>query len=173
MGGVDKPLLPLADRTILDFVLQRVAPQVGALMISANGNPDRFARFGLPVYPDELAGRGPLGGLLRGLHWAEALGAEALLTVPGDTPFVPADLVARLGAAPACAENAAGVHWPVAVWPVGCAGALAGWLGSQKSGRVSAFGEVIGMRRVWFAEAGDPFQNINTPEDLEAARRSV
>jgi molybdopterin-guanine dinucleotide biosynthesis protein A len=173
MGGVDKPLLPLGGRTILDFLVERVGPQVGALAISANGDARRFARFGLPVLSDAFLARGPLGGVLRGLGWAASLGAEALLTVPGDTPFVPTDLAARLGAAPACAEDESGVHWPVALWPVGCAEVLAGWLGSQKSGRVSAFGDVIGMRRVWFAEAGDPFQNINTPEDLEAAQRSV
>jgi len=173
MGGVDKPLLPLDGRVILDFVLERVRPQVAAVAISANGDPARYARFGCLVLADEVLGRGPLGGVLRGLGWAKEIGAEALLTVPGDTPFVPSDLVARLGVAPSCAENAAGVHWPVAVWPVSCAAALAGWLRSQPSGRVAAFGGIVGMRRVWFGDAGDPFHNVNTPEDLEAAQRNV
>ncbi len=173
MGGVDKPLLKLGERTLLDIVLERLRPQVAALAISANGDPGRYARFGLPVLADEFLGRGPLGGVLSGLGWAAGIGAEVLLTVPGDTPFVPVDLAARLGVAPSCAENASGVHWPVAVWPVSCAAALAGWLGSQPSGRVSAFGEMIGMRRVWFGGAGDSFHNVNTPADLAAARRNV
>jgi len=173
MGGVDKPLLPLGGRVILDFVLERVRPQVAAVAISANGNPVRYARFGCPVLADDVLGRGPLGGILRGLGWAKTIGADTLLTVPGDTPFVPGDLVARLGVAPACAENAAGVHWPVAVWQVSCAMDLARWLGNQPSGRVSAFAAIVGMRRVWFGDAGDPFHNVNTPEDLEAAHRNV
>ncbi len=173
MGGVDKALLPLGDATLLDHVLERVRAQVSALAISANGDPGRYARFGLPVLADTFLGRGPLGGVLRGLGWATEIGAEVLLTVPGDTPFVPPDMVSRLGAAPSCAENAAGVHWPVALWPTSCAAALAGWLESQASGRVSAFGEMIGMRRVWFGDSGNAFHNVNTPEDLAALLRNV
>ena len=173
MGGVDKPLLPLGSRRLLDFVLDRVRPQVDAVAISANGDPARFAAFGSPILADAVARRGPLGGILRGLEWAELSGADAVLSVPGDTPFVPLDLAARLVPAPACAENAAGVHWPVALWPVGCRMALAGWLGTQSSGRVSAFAALIAMRRVWFPDEGEPFHNVNTPADLEAAERNV
>jgi molybdopterin-guanine dinucleotide biosynthesis protein A len=99
LGGVDKPLLTLGDGTLLDVLLARVRPQVAALAISANGDPVRYARFGLPVLADEMLRRGPLGGVLSGLGWAARIGAEVLLSVPGDTPFVPVDLVARLGAA--------------------------------------------------------------------------
>jgi molybdopterin-guanine dinucleotide biosynthesis protein A len=173
MGGVDKPLLPLGGRVILDFVLDRVQPQVQALAISANGDPSRYARFGLPILADIMLSRGPLGGVLRGLEWAEALGAEALLTIPGDTPFIPIDLAARLWPAPACAENESGIHWPVALWPTTCRPALADWLASQDRGRVSLFAAHIGLRKTWFSDPGDPFHNVNTPADLEAAARNV
>jgi len=173
MGGVDKPLLPLGGRKILDFVVERLRPQVSLLAISANGDPARYAPFGFPVLADTVVARGPLGGVLRGLGWAEGLGASALLSVPGDTPFIPVDLAVRLGVPPACAENEAGIHWPVALWPVSCRVALAEWLGSQESGRVSRFGEMIGMRKIWFSDPGDPFHNVNTPADLEAAARNV
>jgi molybdopterin-guanine dinucleotide biosynthesis protein A len=173
MGGVDKPLLPLGGRLILDFLLDRLRPQVAALAISANGDPARFAAFGLPVLADRFTARGPLGGILRGLEWAEVLRADALLTVPGDTPFIPADLAARLWPAPACAENAAGIHWPVALWPIACRAALADWLSTQDRGRVSLFGALIGLRTTWFSDTPDPFTNINTPSDLEAVARTV
>ena len=173
MGGVDKPLLPLGGRVILDFVLDRLRPQVDALAISANGDPARYAAFGQPVLADTMLSRGPLGGILRGLEWAEGLGADALLTVPGDTPFIPIDLATRLRPAPGCAENESGIHWPVALWPIPCRTALADWLSTQESGRVSRFGAVIGLRRTWFSDTPDPFHNINTPEDLEAAARNV
>jgi molybdopterin-guanine dinucleotide biosynthesis protein A len=90
--------------------------------------------------------------------------------VPGDTPFLPEDLVARLGAAPAWAATAGAVHPLVAVWPVDMRGALAAWLADGRSLRVRDFGGAIGMRTVEFADAGDPFLNINTPDDLARAR---
>ena len=173
MGGGDKPLLDLGGRTLIDHVLQRLATQAGHIAISANGDPARYAHLGLPVLADEVTGRGPLGGVLRGLAWAEAIGAQALLSVPGDTPFIPRDLAARLGAAPAWVQNVAAVHPLVAVWPVACRETLARWLAAQTSGRVRAFGELIGMRSVWFEDAPDPFRNINTPADLAAASEAT
>ncbi len=173
LGGVDKALLPLGGRAIIDFVLERLAPQVGATALSANGDPQRYRHLGLPILADEVAGRGPLGGVLRGLAWAEAVGAEALLSVPADTPFIPRDLARRLGAAPAWAHSATGLHPLVAIWPVGCAPALAAWLACGPSGRVRAFGETLGMRAEHFADAPDPFHNVNTPDDLAAARARV
>ncbi len=173
MGGGDKPLLCLGGRTLIEHVVQRLAGQAGDVAVSANGDPARFAHLGLPVLADEVTGRGPLGGVLRGLAWAESMGAHALLSVPGDTPFIPRDLAARLGAAPAWVQNVAAVHPLVAVWPVSCRERLAQWLAAQTSRRVRAFGELIGMRSVWFEDAPDPFRNINTPADLAAASEAV
>jgi molybdopterin-guanine dinucleotide biosynthesis protein A len=171
LGGVDKPLLRLGDATIIDHVL--LCLPSGPTAISANGDPARYAHLGLPVLADQVAGRGPLGGVLRGLGWAAGLGAEMLLTVPGDTPFLPPDLAARLSPGPSWAESPTGLHPLVALWPVACAPDLAAWLAAQPSGRVRAFGERIGMRGVWFGEGGDPFLNVNTPEELERARKDV
>ncbi len=173
LGGVDKALLQAGGHSLIGHVLARVAPQVGAVAVSANGEAARYAHLGRPVLADEVTGRGPLGGVLRGLAWAEQEGASSLLSVPGDTPFVPRHLVTRLGAAPAWAENAAGVHPLVAVWPVACRAALATWLADQASGRVRAFGGVIGMRAVWFADVPDPFLNVNTAADLEEVRKQA
>jgi molybdopterin-guanine dinucleotide biosynthesis protein A len=164
LGGVDKPLLPLGGRPIIEHLLDRLRPQAGPIALSANGDPARYAHLGLPVLADDVTGRGPLGGVLRGLAWADSLGATALLTVPGDTPFIPLDLAARLGEAPAWVESPTGIHPLVAVWPVACRAALAEWLGAQVSGRVRSFAGVIGARAVWFEEG---FENINTQDDLE------
>jgi molybdopterin-guanine dinucleotide biosynthesis protein A len=170
MGGVDKALLPLGGGTVISVLLGRLAGQCGPVAVSANGEPARYGAFGLPVVADDLPGRGPLGGVLAGLDWAAARGAASVLTIPGDTPFVPRDLVARLGGAPAWAESSTGLHPLVAVWPVACRGALRAWLVSQPSGRVRRFGGQIGMRAVWFDDSPDPFHNINTPDDLDHAR---
>ncbi len=173
LGGVDKALLPAGDCTLIEHLLDRLAPQSSRIAISANGDPTRYAGLGLPVLPDDVTGRGPLGGVLRGLAWAESLGADTLLTVPGDTPFIPRDLAARLGAAPSWAESPTGLHPLVALWPVAGRAALAAWLAGQPSGRVRAFGAGLGMRAVWFADAPDPFANVNTPADLAAADARV
>jgi molybdopterin-guanine dinucleotide biosynthesis protein A len=173
MGGVDKALLPLGGGTVIGHLLDRLAGQCGVVAVSANGDPERYASLGLAVLADDVPGRGPLGGVLAGLDWAASLGAGSVLTVPGDTPFIPRDLVARLGPAPAWAESATELHPLVAVWPVACRGVLRAWLGGQASGRVRSFGGQIGMRAVWFDDSPDPFHNINTPDDLDHARARV
>jgi molybdopterin-guanine dinucleotide biosynthesis protein A len=173
MGGVDKPLLMLADRSLIEIIIERLSPQVGPLAISANGDPERYTGFGLKVLADDITGRGPLGGILRGLAWAGAEGADSLLSIPGDTPFIPTDLVQRLSPAPSWAENSTALHPLVALWPVGCAPALGAWLAAQPSGRVRAFGATLGMRSVWFNDTPDPFHNINTQADLDHARARV
>ena len=103
MGGGDKPLLRLAGRTLLDRVAERLAPQCAAgLALSANGDPARFGGFPGPVLPDPVPGQpGPLAGILAGLEHAAARGIAAVVSVSGDAPFLPHDLVAR----------------PAALWP--------------------------------------------------------
>ena len=97
MGGADKALLPLAGRTLLSFVIERLEPQVAGLALNANGDPARFYAFGLPVLPDTIPGfPGPLAGVLAGLDWAARRGADTIVTVAADTPFFPGDLVPQL-----------------------------------------------------------------------------
>jgi molybdopterin-guanine dinucleotide biosynthesis protein A len=170
LGGGDKPLLPLGAGTVLDLLLETLRHQVGKLAMSANGDAARFARFGLPVLPDRADHAGPLAGVAAGLAWAAATGADALLTVPGDTPFIPADLVARLAPAPAWAVSGGAIHPLVALWPASVAVRLAHWLEGGGDLRVKSFGRAIGMRAVSFADSPDPFFNINTPGDLLAAQ---
>ena len=117
LGGGDKPLLLLGTTTLLDLLLAALRPQASALAISANGDPSRFARFGLPVLPDASAHAGPLAGVATGLAWAASLGADALLTVPGDTPFIPKNLASRLGQPPAWAVSGNAIHPLIALWP--------------------------------------------------------
>lgn len=175
MGGGDKTLLPLGTATILDQILARLAPQVACLAISANGDAARFAHWGLPVLPDLITGAGPLPGLAVGLQWAATVGADRLLTIPGDTPFFPRDLAARLAPAPAWADSGGALHPLVALWPVAEAPRLQAWLAAGGSRQVRAFGMAIAMRQVRFDDtcchpAADPFANINTPADLAAAQ---
>ena len=175
LGGAEKPLILLGGQTILERILAALADDVAAVALSANGDPARFARFGLPVLPDgPFAGEGPLAGLLAGLDWAAALGAAALLTVPGDTPFLPAHLAPRLAPAPAVAASFGRLHHLVALWPVAARAALAARLAAPGPRAVAAFAATLAPRVVEFhvEPAGsprDPFLNINTPADLARA----
>jgi molybdopterin-guanine dinucleotide biosynthesis protein A len=177
MGGGDKPLRPLAGRPLLAHAMAALAPQCRALVLNANGDPARFAAFGLPVAPDTLPGHpGPLAGILAGMRWATAHHPDAadILTVSADTPFLPPDLATRLaaarGTAPiACARSAGRVHPTIGLWPVSLADALEAALLAGARG-VLAWATGLGLARADFPAAlDDPFFNINTPDDLAAA----
>ena len=190
MGGGDKGLLALGEGVILDHVLARLRPQVGALALNANGDPARFSRFGLPVLPDPVADYpGPLAGVLAGLDWAAGEGAEAIVTVAADTPFFPRDLVARLQAAaegmahplvlaatPRGAEETKSMsrggqvrHPTFGLWPVALRDDLrAGLEGGLR--KVVLWTDRHGGREALF-DAADAFFNVNTREDLAEAQR--
>jgi molybdopterin-guanine dinucleotide biosynthesis protein A len=176
MGGGDKGLRLLAGRPILEHVCARLGPQCGALAISANGDPARFAAFGLPVLPD--AGPdllGPLAGILAALEWAASLGAPRVLTVASDTPFLPATLASRLSAVPAAAVAATDgpegirLHPVCGLWPVSLADMLHSMLaaGERRAGALASLSnaEVISFKTSYC----DPFFNVNSPPDLALA----
>ncbi|ETX30315.1 molybdopterin-guanine dinucleotide biosynthesis protein A [Roseivivax isoporae LMG 25204] len=180
MGGGDKPLRTLAGRPILAHVLDRIGPQCGPVALNANGDPARLGAWGLPVLPDTLPDRpGPLAGVLAGLDWAADLGAEAVVSVAGDTPFFPADLVARLrgaaapsGLALAATPDAEGVlrrHPTFGLWPVALRHDLRAALGDGLR-KVVLWTDRHGAGTATFAtDPFDPFFNINRPEDIDAA----
>jgi molybdopterin-guanine dinucleotide biosynthesis protein A len=185
MGGGDKGLLDLAGRPMLAHVVARLSPQVGRVVINANGDPQRFAPFGLPVVADTIAGfAGPLAGVLAGMRWsmAHTPAARWIVTAAGDAPMLPSDLVSRLSAAVqaldhavALARSGGDVHPVIGLWPVALADDLEAEL---KSGvrKVLHWTDRHGTVAVDFpmARAGntevDPFFNANTPEDLDALR---
>lgn len=172
LGGGDKPLLEIGGTPILARIIGALRPDASAIAISANGDDARFAVFGLPVLPDGgFAGHGPLAGVLAGLDWAAGIGAGALLTIPGDTPFVPPGLAATLAPPPACAASNGRVHHLVALWPVACRDALRMLLSAPGSRAVARFADAIGMHPLDFpAGKWDPFLNVNTADDLALAR---
>lgn len=185
MGGGDKGLLDLGCETMIARVIARLAPQVGAMAINANGDPARFAGLGLPVVADTVGGfAGPLAGVLAGLAWASALPSPPrfLATVSADAPFVPLDLVVRLaetaeakpGTVP-LARSHGEIHSVIGLWPVALAADLAAALQAGVR-KVLAWTDRHGTSPVDFDDvvvagrAIDPFFNVNTPADLAAAR---
>lgn len=178
MGGGDKGLLALGDTTILGHVIERLAPQVDAIALNANGDPERFGTLGLPVLADSIDGYvGPLGGVLAGLDWAAARGATHIVTAAADTPFFPGDLVPRLlyaaedqGKPIALARTEDGRHPTFGLWPVALRDDLRRAL-SDGMRKVVLWTDSHGTAYADFPSDGfDPFFNVNTPEDLEKAR---
>ncbi|MFA6157172.1 molybdenum cofactor guanylyltransferase MobA [Mesorhizobium sp.] len=186
MGGGDKSLLALGGARLLDHVIKRFVPQVGPLALSANGDPIRFAGISLPVLPDTVTGfAGPLAGILAGLDWAtDHTRCPAVVTVAGDTPFLPENLVERLVAATAGAPGSMAVassggrrHPTFALWPTDCRDELRRFLVDEDNRRVSAFIDRRDCIEVDFpiedlsGQRLDPFFNINLPDDLAEAER--
>lgn len=181
MGGREKAFLDLAGQPMLSHVLERFAPQVARVAINANGDPARFAAFGLPVIADPTPDfPGPLAGVLAALRWASEMRASHVATVASDAPLVPLDLVARLLDAPGAGDGIViarsdGQPHPVAaLWPLGITDDLSRALATGER-RVQRWVEMQGARAVDFslvAVAGrtiDPFMNVNTPTDLAEA----
>lgn len=173
LGGCTKSLLPLGNSTVLAEIIRRLAPQTGALAIAARKEQGEFSGFGLPVLWDRQNDRGPLSGILSALEWAAGHGRREVLTVAGDTPFLPCDLVTRLGRVPACAESNGRIHPLIALWPVSCLTLLRETLekatvsGDRYGLAVRPFASALGMKTVTFEKTSqDPFFNINTYEDL-------
>lgn len=182
MGGGDKCLLELAGRTLLDHVKDRLAPQVGTVILNANGDPGRFASYGLPVVADTVPDfAGPLAGVLAGMDWARCHlpQTEWILTVAADTPFLPRDLARRLQAAaeneraPLAVACSAGRRHPVfALWSVALMDDLHRAVADDGVRKIVAWTDRYRVARVDFDAAPiDPFFNINTPEDLVTAER--
>ena len=177
MGGGDKCLLDLGDgRLLLDEIMMRLNPQVDRLALNANGDPARFASYGLAVLPDRLNDAGPLAGVLAAMRWARDQDCGAVVTVAGDTPFFPPDLVVRLMAggeghrvAMAATDR---VHPVCALWDTALIETLVVAL-AKGTRRVAEFAALQGAVTVQFPQTGalDPFFNINTKADLDQMKR--
>jgi len=182
MGGGDKGLIRLDGRPILDHVIERLKPQVERIVLNANGDPARFAVYGLPIMADPVEGfAGPLAGVLAGLRWAEAETPEAthVVTAATDTPFLPSDLVARLvqaaddaGADLAVAASGGRRHPVFGLWPVAIADDLERAMLDEGVRKVDIFTARYRLAVAEFADRPyDPFFNANAPDDLAEAER--
>lgn len=182
MGGGDKPLIVLCGHPLLRYQLARLHGFNCIIAINANGLLARFAGFDLPVLPDEGTDHpGPLAGVLAGLHWAEGEGCSHLLTVPGDCPFLPDDLIPRLcaahkddaGAVAVCSASGGRVHFTTALWPITAKYRIAEALSASEHSVQHVLG-MIGYSKVeWPIEPYDCFFNINTPDDRQIAEQMI
>ena len=182
MGGGDKALIRIGNETILQRALARLTPQTSGVVLNANGDPARFASFGLAVVADSVPDfAGPLAGILAGLDWVAANrpGTEWVVSVPGDCPFLPRDLVVRLhdariaeGKPLACAHSGDWRHPVVGLWRVALREDLRHDITVEDLRKIEVWTARYGVALAdWPTEPVDPFFNVNTPEDVEKATR--
>jgi molybdopterin-guanine dinucleotide biosynthesis protein A len=182
MGGGDKPMRSIGGKTILERVIARLKPQCDGLVLNANGDPARFASFGLPVIADSVADfPGPLAGILAALDWmaANRPDVKRVLSAAADCPFLPRDLVSRLEAA-RIAENAelavaasdGQTHPVVGLWSVKLRDELRHALVNEDVRKIDRWTARYPLATVtWQATPIDPFFNANTVEDIAEAER--
>ncbi|WP_456621624.1 MULTISPECIES: molybdenum cofactor guanylyltransferase MobA [unclassified Bradyrhizobium] len=182
MGGGDKPMRTIGGRTILERVIARLTPQCAGLILNANGDPARFAAFGLQVIADDVPGfPGPLAGILAALDWTAANRPEIewVLSAAGDCPFLPRDLVARLhearereSAQLAVAASGDQSHPVIGLWCVALRDELRHALVVEDLRKIDRWTARYPLATVtWPAEPLDPFFNANTVEDIAEAER--
>jgi molybdopterin-guanine dinucleotide biosynthesis protein A len=184
MGGGDKSLRMLAGQPILAHVIARIRPQVPTLILNANGDPARFAEWGLPVAADAIPDYpGPLAGIHAGMRWVQDHCPETadIVSIPTDTPFLPIDLIERLlsvrtaeGAEIVVASSGGQAHPVVAIWPVRLTTELYRLVTADGMRRVTDFARRYTVAYADFPVAGiDPFFNVNRPGDLELAQSLI
>jgi molybdopterin-guanine dinucleotide biosynthesis protein A len=170
MGGVDKGLQPFRGKPMVAHVIERLAPQVGELLINANRNPEAYARFGHRVVADEIEGfAGPLAGFERGLAHARG---NLVMTVPCDSPFLPLDLVERLRSALeretaqlAVAKTGDQAHPVFSLMRRDAHSSLRDFLASGQR-KIDKWYGALRVVEVSFDDEADAFLNINTREEL-------
>ncbi|GBO84787.1 molybdenum cofactor guanylyltransferase MobA [Marinobacter salsuginis] len=179
MGGGDKGRLMLGDQSLIQRVIERITPQVDAVVLNANGDLSRFDDLDLPVVADSIEGfPGPLAGVLAGMDWAAEQGHEWLISVAADTPFFPRDLAAKL------AEHDTPVV--LAATPDPERGRLpqptfGRWRVALRDDLRAALNEGVRKIRQWTQAQGETlvvfdegdFFNINTPDDLAWAEQHL
>jgi molybdenum cofactor guanylyltransferase len=173
--GSDKALAMWRGKTLLSRAIERLRPQVDEVVINTNSDAPEYWAHGLAGIPDHANGfEGPLAGVLAGLEWAGKHGASHLATAAVDTPLFPEDLVAvflkKAGKKIISAQSATGLHPTFALWPVAAGPALASWLASGQSRKMTDFLKSQSFETAMFDSVGplDPFFNVNTREDLAA-----
>jgi molybdopterin-guanine dinucleotide biosynthesis protein A len=180
MGGGDKVRIKIGGKSILQRVLACLSPQCSRVIINANGDATRFADTGLPVVADSVPDfAGPLAGILAGLDWAAAHApdCEWLVSVPGDCPFLPKDLVTRLHDTRAashvplaCARSGEWRHPVVGLWPVKLREDLRHALIDENLHKIELWTARHDIAITeWLMAPFDPFFNVNTPKDAAQA----
>ena len=172
MGGIDKGLVLLQQKPLIQLVIECLAPQVDEILINANREITQYQAFNYPVFQDVHADFiGPLAGFSLGLQHAMH---DYLLTVPCDSPLMPHDLAQRLlnalitqQADIVVASSDGNAHPVFCLCKKSVLPSLTEYLASGER-RVSSWQKSLAYTEVDFSDCRDAFVNLNTFEDLAA-----
>lgn len=175
LGGLDKGLVLLHGRPLIEYAIEFLQPQVGRLLISANRNRDAYASYGYPVIADITEDYdGPLAGMLSAMQQART---DYIVTVPCDVPVPPADLVERLAEAMCAARReaciAAGAGQAQPVFALMRCSLAARLRESLVAGERGVEEWMRGQQAAVADFPGEVFANINTPEQLQCFQEST
>ncbi|MBO0335236.1 molybdenum cofactor guanylyltransferase MobA [Sneathiella sp. CAU 1612] len=184
MGGGTKFLQKLGGKSLLTHIIDTLRPQVSEFVLNMNVKIADVASPEIPIIQDSVTGfAGPLAGILTGMEYFQRKGSKAthMLSVPTDSPFIPGDLVERLAIEIqgntekiVMAHSGGRVHPVVALWPLSLGAYLRAALVEEDLRKILIFANRYPRSEViWDEVAGDPFFNINRPEDLEEAERRL
>ena len=184
MGGGDKSMLKLGGRRILDYVIESAQNQLQTVIINANGDPQRFAEFNLPVQADIVPDfAGPLAGVVSAMAWVKQNQPSIthIITLAADTPFFPADYVTRMlelmqlkHQRLACASYQGRTQPVFGLWPVDLFDDLYKALVEDDMRKVDRFTTPYGVADVPFDELiSNPFSNVNKPEDIDLGEQQL
>lgn len=176
LGGIEKGLVEVAGRPMIEWIIDTLVPQVDAVLINANRNPDRYRRYGFPLVVDRLANfQGPLAGFAAALE--EVPADAAILTVPCDSPVPPPELAARLldaleggDAELAVAHDGERLQPVYALIPACLRDSLGAFLASGER-KIDLWYARHRMATADFSDRRDHFVNLNRPADLAQVQR--
>jgi molybdopterin-guanine dinucleotide biosynthesis protein A len=175
MAGA-KPDRILGGRSLLDRALERARAWSPGVGLSVRSAAQAAAPAGVALLLDDPGVPGPLAGIASALRFAAERGAEAVLTLPCDAPFLPDDLPERLAAAlapgvgVALARSGGRLHPVCALWRAGLEDQLRAYAATGR-GALMGLADAVGWTAVdWPADPVDPFFNVNTPQDLRRRR---
>lgn len=171
MGGNDKGLIKLDGKAMIEYVIDRLQPQVAGIVINANRNIEKYAEYGFPVISDEMSGfQGPLAGIASAL---QNIKTRYLLTTPCDSPFLPDNLVNRLGqellshdADISVADSGERLQPVFACMRTGLSDSLREYL-ENGDRKIDRWYKQHRMTSVDFSDRPETFLNINTPDEIE------
>lgn len=171
MNGQDKGLIQIADKPMIEYILEAISGQVGTIIINANRNQDVYQQYGYPVVSDEFSGfNGPLAGMASSMR---KINTELMVTMPCDSPYIPGDLVSRLyqqlykeSADISVAHDGERIQPVFSLMKCNLLGSLLDYLNSGER-KIDRWFKQHEMIITDFSNKPQTFINLNTPEDIE------
>ncbi|MCW8935023.1 MAG: molybdenum cofactor guanylyltransferase [Gammaproteobacteria bacterium] len=171
MQGEDKGLVELADRPLIEYVIEAIKPQVKSIIINANRNQSLYSHYGFPVISDTLDNyQGPLAGFFSAM---KETSTSHIVTLPCDGPLLASNYVERListlnkeNAEIAVAHDGNRLQPVHSLIPVSLSVSLEGFLDSGER-KIDLWYKQHNVTHADFSDCPETFRNINTTNERD------